>query len=572
MSRSDLVLLHPPTVYDFRKKTILYGPVSDVVPSTPIFEMYPIGFTSLAEYLERVGYRVRIVNLAVRMLNNPRFDAEEQIRKMESSLFGIDLHWLPHVQGAIEVARLVKKHHPISAVVMGGLSASYYSRELMQYPEVDYVLRGDSTEEPLRQLMDCLSKGGDHSSVPNLTWRDAKGEIRENPLSHVPSSLDDVMLDCYGHTLRSVVRHLDLRNYIPFKRWLRYPIMGVLTCRGCTRNCAFCGGSSFAFRRVCNRDRTAFRSPEAVARDVTQIQRISRGPIFILGDIRQPGNGYADHLLDLLRRQKVKNQIMIEIFGPASEGFLRTIGEVCPGFCIEISPDSHDPEVRRAMGKNYTNEAVEETALNAVKAGCKRVDVFFMIGLPHQTYQSVIDTVDYCELLLQRPDLEKKVIPFIAPLAPFLDPGSLAFEHPERYGYRLFYNTLEEHRRAMLAPSWKYMLNYETQWLTRDDIVASTYEAGLHLNRLKAKYGIIPADTAEDIERRTIRASQIIRQLDEIVAQGEPAAIEERLAHLKSSIEDASMSTVCEKTELELPVGLIKLNPLRALWSLLTGQ
>lgn len=160
---------------------------------------------------------------------------------------------------------------------MGGLSASYYSRELMQYPEVDYVLRGDSTEEPLRQLMDCLSKGGDVSSVPNLTWRDAKGEIHENPLSHVPNNLDDVMLNYYDYMLRSVVRHLDLANYIPFKRWLRYPIMGVLTCRGCTRNCTFCGGSAFAFRRICNRDRTAFRSPEAVARDVKQIQRISRG-------------------------------------------------------------------------------------------------------------------------------------------------------------------------------------------------------------------------------------------------------------------------------------------------------
>jgi len=572
VSHSDLVLLHPPTVYDFRKKTILYGPVSDVVPSTPIFEMYPIGFTSIAEYLERAGYRVRIVNLAVRMLNAHHFDAENFIRKTQSWLFGIDLHWLPHVQGAIEVARLVKKHHPTSAVVMGGLSASYYSRELFQYPEIDYVLRGDSTEEPLRQLMDCLSKGGDLSSVPNLTWRDGNGEIHENPLSHVPDSLDDVMVNYYNHILKSVVRHLDLANYIPFKRWLRYPIMGVLTCRGCNRNCTFCGGSAFAFRRVCNRDRTVFRSPEAVAHDVQQIQRISRGPIFILGDIRQPGDEYASRLLELLRGQKVKNQVMTEVFGPASGDFLRKMGEACPGFCIEISPDSHDPEVRRAMGKNYTNEAMEETILNAVMAGCKRVDVFFMIGLPKQSYQSVMDTVDYCESLLRRPELEKKVIPFIAPLAPFLDPGSLAFEHPERHGYRLLYHTLEEHRRAMLSPSWKYMLNYETQWMTRDEIVNSTYEAGLRLNRLKAKYGIISKDTAEEIERRTVRASQIIKQLEEIMALEDSVAIEERLAKLKPTIDNASVSTVCEKTELELPVGLIKLNPLRALWSLLTGQ
>jgi len=124
----------------------------------------------------------------------------------------------------------------------------------------------------------------------------------------------------------------------------------------------------------------------------------------------------------------------------------------------------------------------------------------------------------------------------------------------------------------MLSPSWKYMLNYETQWMTRDEIVNSTYEAGLRLNRLKAKYGIISKDTAEEIERRTVRASQIIKQLEEIMALEDSVAIEERLAKLKPTIDNASVSTVCEKTELELPVGLIKLNPLRALWSLLTGQ
>ena len=55
MSSSDLILLHAPSVYDFRGKSILYGPVSDLVPSTPVFEMYPIGFTTIAEYLERHG-------------------------------------------------------------------------------------------------------------------------------------------------------------------------------------------------------------------------------------------------------------------------------------------------------------------------------------------------------------------------------------------------------------------------------------------------------------------------------------------------------------------------------------
>ena len=86
MSRIDLVLLHAPSVYDFRERSIMSGPVSDMVPSTPAFEMYPLGFTTMAEYLERHGLNVKIVNLAVLMLNKPGFDVEREIRRMGSSV------------------------------------------------------------------------------------------------------------------------------------------------------------------------------------------------------------------------------------------------------------------------------------------------------------------------------------------------------------------------------------------------------------------------------------------------------------------------------------------------------
>lgn len=72
--RYDLVLLHAPSVYDFRKNSLLAGPISDVVPSSPVFEMYPIGLTSIGDYLERYGLKVKIINIANRMLMDQSFD------------------------------------------------------------------------------------------------------------------------------------------------------------------------------------------------------------------------------------------------------------------------------------------------------------------------------------------------------------------------------------------------------------------------------------------------------------------------------------------------------------------
>jgi len=567
--RIDLVLLHAPSVYDFREKAILYGPVADLIPSSSMFEMYPIGFTSIAEYLEAAGYRVRIVNLAVRMLNDKGFDAEAFIRRLQAPLFGIDLHWLVSSHGAIEVARIVKKYHPRSKVIFGGFSSTYFYKELMDYPEIDYVMRGDTTEEPLRQLMACIRYNREPEGVPNLVWRDGQGRVRENPFSYVPADLSPVMVSHFTNTVRSVIRYRDLASYAPFKGWVQYPITAVLTCKGCTENCVICGGSAAAFRRFYGRDRAAFRPPEVVASDIKQIERFSTGPIFILGDLQQFGQEYAYEVLDHLERLKVKNQLILELFNPAPRELLQRMGQACPNFCLEISPESHDPKVRKASGRNYSNEELERTLADALDAGCSRLDVFFMIGLPQQTPKSVMDTVDYCDYLFQRLGGDKRLFPFIAPISPFLDPGSLAFEQPERHGYTVLFRTLEEHRQALVAPSWKYSLNYETRWMNRQQIVDTAYEAIVRLNRLRARYNTISLEMADIGEQRVKAAWEMANRLDGIISRGEL----KELPLLKRDIDEINAIPIVERKQLELPVmGTFKLKFLQSFWYWLTGK
>ena len=108
MGRSDVVLIHPPGIYDFRDRAVFYGPISDVIPSSTVFEMYPIGFATLAAHLRRHGKRVRIVNLALRMMRSRRFDPERFLAGLDAGLFGIDLHWLPHAHGSVTLPRRTK--------------------------------------------------------------------------------------------------------------------------------------------------------------------------------------------------------------------------------------------------------------------------------------------------------------------------------------------------------------------------------------------------------------------------------------------------------------------------------
>jgi B12-binding domain/radical SAM domain protein len=574
MATADLILLHPPTYYDFRKRPGIYGPISDVVPSTPIFEMYPIGFTSLSEYLERHGLKVRIINVALKMLKDEGFDVERLIRKNKPLAFGLDLHWMAHVHGALALAEMIKRFHPDTPVILGGLSATYYHEEILrQYPYVDFVMRGDSTEKPLVQLLKTLKGKGELKDIPNLTYRNGKNGICANPITYVPEDLNDIAID-YRHIMRKVVRYVDPVGYQPFVDWYSYPVTAVFTCRGCIYHCKTCGGSSRTFRSMANRTKPAYRDPKLLAQDIFNTSDHLNAPIMIIGDIFQPGEEYGAVFLRELKKRPIDNHIAFEFFVPPSTDQLERIAESVKNFNIEISPESHDEEVRKAFGRPYTNQPMEKMIADAIDLGCKRIDLFFMIGLPKQTYQSVMDTVDYCRDLLKRFQPYDKLIPFISPLAPFLDPGSTVFEEPEKYGYRLLYRTVEEHRQALMTPSWKYILNYETEWMDRNEIVASTYESGKRLNRLKAEFGLIDRKTAESVELRIERALAMMGEIDRIMALPDPAQRESALESMLKkplSLETYSMSTVCEKRELEWPTRFIRMNLFKIIKTLITG-
>ncbi len=572
MATLDLILLHPPTLYDFRKRPGIHGPISDVVPSTPIFEMYPIGFASLSEYLERYGLKVRIINVAMKMLKNEKFDVERLILKNKPVAFGIDLHWMAHVQGALALAEIIKRFHPNTPVILGGLSATYYHEEILrQYPFVDFVVRGDSTEKPLLQLLNAIKADGNFKNIPNLTYRIGINGIQANPLSHVPENLDEITID-YRHIMKKVVRYADPTGYQPFIDWYTYPVTAVFTCRGCIYSCRTCGGSSQTFRAMANRKKPAYRNPKLLAQDIFNISDHLHAPVMIIGDIFQPGEEYGFAFLQEMKRRPITNHVAFEFFVPPSRPQLERIAESIPNFNIEISPESHDDEVRKAFGRPYNNESLERMLDDAFDLGSKRIDLFFMTGLPKQTYQSVLETVDYCRTLLERFRSYKKLFPFISPLAPFLDPGSMVFETPEKYGYRLLYRTVEEHRQALLAPSWKYILNYETEWMTRDEIVYSTYEAGKRLNRLKAEFGLIDPKTAESVERRLEGAVLMMKEIDRIMAipgVKEREAALELVSSGRHSLQCYSMSTICEKKELEWPTRFIRMNFIKILKTLL---
>jgi B12-binding domain/radical SAM domain protein len=430
-------------------------------------------------------------------------------------------------------------------VLFGGLSATYFHRELLDYPEIDYVLRGDSTEPPLHQLLLALKQGGPLDGIPNLTWR-KDGEVRVNPLTFIPKTLD--YIDVYPELLiEMAIRYRDFASVLPFKGWLRNPTTMVLPLKGCAFECVTCGSSASTCAHMTLRRKPVFRSPANLAANLAAISRLSRGPIVIPGDLLQGGRKYATHAIDEIAAAGVTNQICFEFFDVPPVDFLQYVDSKLPNWSFEVSPESHDKVVRHAMEgqAGYENEAMEHMLREALKLNCHRIDVFFMIGLPKQDYASVMATVDYCEKLFRWGDPRLQC--FISPMGPFLDPGSQIFEQPEKFGYRKFAHTLEEHRQLLTQPSWEHILNYETEWMTRTQLVDATYDSAERLNELKLRYGRISARQAKAVADGIAEARRLRARLKAgIEGEMPPADVEQ----LRGEIARFSQNTVCDKQEL----------------------
>ncbi len=490
--KTDVTFVHPPSIYNFRSRNLRPGPISDVVPSTPVFEMYPIGLISMLNYLTSNGYNARISNMAVLMLSSDRFDEENYLKNLESDIFGVDLHWLPHVHGAVNVVKTLKRLHPESKIVLGGYSASYFAEEIMHtYPEVDYVLKGDLQEKSMLQLVEYTQGKGSIEDIENLIYR-SNGRIRSNKRSDNIERMNDVFLN-YELLLKNALKYHDIKGHLPFLSWINNPMAMTLIQHGCNMNCAFCGGSYYSYKKNFFPRSPIIRDIGRVVDEVELVHNKLGAPIFIAGDINLSGEKFYSEFFREIKARGIDIPLLTEYFVPPGLIYYQELQKAFPEYTSEISPESSVERLRYRVGKAYTNSDLEKSIRYSSENGCKKFDVYFSIGVPGQEPEDVFSDVRYSENLLNEFKGHKiQVSTFTSPLTPFLDPGSLIYEFPESYGYRVRASSIQDYYDLLdFGTGWEDFLNYETDRMNRRTIEETTYIAAKMMADMRFKGGYI---------------------------------------------------------------------------------
>jgi B12-binding domain/radical SAM domain protein len=373
-------------------------------------------------------------------------------------------------------------------------------------------------------------------------------------MTYVPDSLEEFNFPGYRYIIQSVFKYFNLLDPLPYKGWLQYPNTALLTSKGCTYNCLICGGSRDAYQKNCKRQKIVMKSPRKMLEDIAFIQRFSRAPIFLLNDILQGGPEYVEAFLSGLEKMDLKDEIVFELFNYADSKFFRRLQKVIPKYSIELTLESGDENLRRLNGKlPCSNKKIIETLKAALDNGCSKIDLFFMVGIPGQTYESALNNIDFCESVHKECGEDPRLSYFVAPLSPFLDPGSPAFENPEQYGYKKFCHKLEDFRQAMRQPSWKNMLSYETNSMTRKEIVKATYDSALKLNQFKYNHHIVDKQVYEEVKHKIMKSIEFLDRIDALSSLPEQEQIQE-LASIKEEVDFINRHSICGKNELKWEV------------------
>jgi clorobiocin biosynthesis protein CloN6 len=439
------------------------------------------------------------------LLGYPHLDVAALLRAVDARLIGIDLHWMVHVQGSLAVAGLIKECRPDVPVLFGGISSTYYATELIRYPQVDMVLRGYDTHAPMVELLHALGNPRGLARVDNLIWK--QGDmIVDNGYAHKPDRFS-----C----------GIDWSRRPGSRRPGGLPILEVMSTQnaGCAYNCSWCGGSRDAFRRINGRRRAMARKDQgAIDHELATLKLlpgVERHHFYSVGSYNEPPARF-EHFLDRVAETKLKS-ISYEQFHLTPDDLLRRMAAATARTVITLSPESHDMRVAKLSGRGvYTPAEMEAWIERALDIGIHEIDIWYFIGMPEQDARSVEGTLEYCGRLLRR-FRGRRVVPFVCPMIPFLDPASTLFEEPERHGYRVFYRTVEEHRAGMERASLMHRINYETRWLSRRDLVTVGYGAVRRLAELKAEVGMYPSSVAEAICARiddTLEFIDIVHGID----------------------------------------------------------
>ncbi len=449
---AEVLYVHPPKQdIDF---FVQQQDARDVQMGRP-YGLIPLGVPALANVLRNAGIEVRGLNYSLERELNHSFDLRRWLcAQTKARVILVDLHWYEHSYGAIRMAEVCKAVRPDAWVVLGGLTASAFAREIMEhFDAVDFVIRGDAEQPLLALVQQCLGKtvspSPEFAHIPNLTYR-SDGKVIENPIGYCAAMedldrLDYVDLGFMEHHIEYFVHEYLVTDLPRARAALKTdPFLGrwIATARGCKYECSYCGGCKSAHKILAARDGIVLRSPAAVVDELERLATAGVQQASLSYDIAELGNEYWRTFFALIRQRNIKIGLYNECFQIPPPAFVKHFAQIAERehSCLAFSPLSGNERVRRLNGKRFTNGELFNI-LDALNLHDIFALVYFSLNLPGENDETLKETIALAEQICQLyPPSRIRIMNSCHTL----DPLSPMAVYPEKYTIDVTMRTFED--------------------------------------------------------------------------------------------------------------------------------
>jgi len=407
----------------------------------------PLGLACLAAYIRKSGFRPHIHDFNTRGLNDHEF--RSLLRSRNWLLIGIS--FMTNQFGEAErLASLIKEVAPGVPLVAGGPHpSSIPERTLLEIASIDIIARGEG-EETLKELASTVQSGGDIGDVRGICFRNREGIVR-TPDREFIANLDHLPFPAW--------EYFDMNQYNVFHihgNW-DSPAFALLSSRGCPNFCIFCDSHAIFARKF------RARSAQNIFDEVIYLNRVYGMLNFdFVDDLFTICKERVIEFCDLLKASGIPFRWMAN--ARVNTVDLEMLQAMKDAGCTrgDFGVGRGDPEVRKRMKKNISDEQIRKAHLNARKAGLS-TGSFTMVGNLGETRSSAGMTVK----LLQ--EFADDVMVSIA--CPF--PGTELYRLAKEKG---FLNS-EDWTKYVTSPTYEpsYYPVMRSEYLSEKEILDSFY-------------------------------------------------------------------------------------------------
>ncbi|MCX6340320.1 MAG: radical SAM protein [Candidatus Aureabacteria bacterium] len=400
----NILLLNPPFIGKFSRAS--RSPA--VTKSGTIY--YPFWLAYAAGLLEQRGFNIRLVDAPADGLTREQILVK--LTGFTPDLIVVDTS-TPSIYEDVKCAAFLKRQYPHNVITLVGTHPSALPEETLCLDgAIDVVARGEY-DETLVELAKAVDAGGDFSAIKGISYR-AGNLVRHNAARAL---IEDV--DRLPFVTSVYKKHLTIRNY--YFAAARYPMVMIITGRGCPYRCFFC-----VYPQTFHGHRYRPRSPENVVAEFEYVKENlpQVREIGIEDDTFTAIAERSERICDLLIERQIGLPWYCNGRADISYPLLRKMRRAgCR--LITVGFESADQGVLNAIHKGLTVERMLQFAMDARRAGIL-IHGCIMIGNPGENADTVRRSFDFA--LRTRCDSMQ-----FYPL--FVYPGTEAYDWARRSGY-----------------------------------------------------------------------------------------------------------------------------------------